>query len=319
MQTLNQLPRIASIVAFVIAGIYVLAGSLGPIVILPLAIVPVCAGVGILRKRVWSAYGFATFSFAQLLLIPIVLVRPRFFTGHPSLMIANAMCSLLLGILFLITGRSLAASGAARGWVFPWIIAAALSTVPLFFVQTFQIPGASMEDTLMPGDRILAQIFPLHLPERGKMVIFISPADRRYILVKRVIAIPGDRIRISQKIVILNGSALDEKYVVHNGADNFYPEDLPSKFDAPECAEGQEMFSKHIVNGEIVVPAGSYFVLGDNRGNSLDSRCWGFVGSGDLVAKPLIIYDSIDQTADQAADPKVFLGRRRWSRLFMVF
>ena len=106
MQTLNQLPRIASIVAFVIAGIYVLAGSLGPIVILPFAIVPVCAGVGILRKRVWSAYGFATFSFAQLLLIPIVLFRPRFFTGHPSLMIANGMCSLLLGILFRESGRA---------------------------------------------------------------------------------------------------------------------------------------------------------------------------------------------------------------------
>ncbi|MGD0345314.1 MAG: signal peptidase I [Terracidiphilus sp.] len=320
MQTLKKLPRIAAIVAFVIAGIIVLAGSLGPVVILPLAVVPLCAGVGILRKRVWSAYGFATYSFAQLLLLPLILRLPGYSTGRTGQIIANAMGSLLLGSLFLLTGRSLAASGAARGRAFPWIVAAAISTAPFFFVQPFEIPSGSMEGTLLPGDRILAQTFPLHPPERGKMVLFISPTDRRYILVKRVIAIPGDRIRISRKVVILNGSALDEKYVVHKGEDDFYPDDLPSDSDFPGCAEGREMFSQHVANGEIVVPSGKYFVLGDNRENSLDSRCWGFIDSNDLTGKPLMIYDSFDQTDEEASSSnRDWLGHRRWSRLFTVF
>ena len=320
MPPLNRLPRIASIVAFVIAGLIILSGALGPIIILPLAIVPLCAGVGILRKRVWSAYGFATFILAQLLVFPVILLRPGSWTGRAHQIVFTVVCSLLLGILYLFSGRSLAASGGVRGKAFPWIIAAALATIPLFFVQTFEIPGSSMEETLLPGDRILAQTFPRPHPQRGKMVIFLSPQDRSIDLIKRVIAVPGDHIRISRKVVILNGTALDEKYVVHNGEQDFYPDDFPNELSLPDCAEGHEMLSQQVVNGEIVVPAGSYFVLGDNRENSLDSRCWGFVSSGDVIGKPLTIYDSINQTAEQASDPNQgWLGQRRWSRLFTLF
>lgn len=321
MQALSRLPRIASIVAFVIAGIIVLSGLLGPIVVLPVASVPLCAGIGILRNRVWSAYGFATYLLAQLLVVPVILFRHESSTIGVHKIIFTFICSVLLGILFLSAGRSLAASGAARGKAYPWIIAAALTTLPFFFVQTFEIPGASMEGTLLPGDRILAVMFPPQAPERGKMVLFLSPEDRTRILVKRVVAVPGDRLRISRKVVILNGTPLDEKYVVHETGDQeFYPDDFPNDASLPGCAEGHEMNLQRVVNGEIVVPAGEYFVLGDNRENSLDSRCWGFVASGDVVGKPLMIYDSIDQTADEASRPsQEWLGHRRWARLFMVF
>jgi len=320
MQTLKKLPRIASIVAFVIAGIDLLAVLLGPIIALPIAIIPLCAGIGILRHRVWSAYGFAMILFAQLLLLPIILLRHGYSTGHVIQMFLLALISLLLGTLFLSAGRSLAVSGAARGRAFPWIVVAALSIAPFFFVQTFVIPGGSMEGTLLPGDRILATTFSPRHPERGKLLLFLSPEDRSLVLVKRVIAVPGDHIRISRKVVILNGTALDEKYVVHNGEQDFYPDDFPNELSLPDCAEGHEMLSQQVVNGEIVVPAGSYFVLGDNRENSLDSRCWGFVSSGDVIGKPLTIYDSINQTAEQASDPNQgWLGQRRWSRLFTLF
>jgi signal peptidase I len=321
MQTSNKLPRIASIVAFVIAGIIILEGLMGPVLLLPLAIIPLCAGIGIWRKRVWSAYGFAICTFAQLLLLPVILRMPGYSTGGVGRIVADTVGSLLLGILFLFTGRSLAASGAARGWAFPWIVAAALSIAPLFFIQTFQVFSGSMEPSLLPGDRILAQMFPRRAPDRGKMVLFLSPADRSHILLKRVIAIPGDRIHISQKVVILNGSALNEKYVVDKtDAVDFYPDNLPNEADLPGCAEGQEMFSQHTVNGEIVVPSGEYFVLGDNREDSLDSRCWGFVSSKALIGEPLMIYDSIDgEASDGSGSNKIWLGHRRWKRLFTIF
>jgi signal peptidase I len=214
----------------------------------------------------------------------------------------------------------LAASGGVRGKAYPWIIGAALATIPFFFLQTFEIPGSSMEDTLLPGDRIWALEFPHQPPQRGKMAIFLSPQDRSVDLIKRVIAVPGDHIRISRKAVILNGTVLDEKYVVHNGEQAFYPADFPNDADLPDCAEGHEMLSQHVVNREIVVPAGGYFVLGDNRENSLDSRCWGFVQSSDVIGKPLMIYDSVEQTPEQASSPSQdWLGHRRWSRLFKFF
>ena len=321
MQTWKQLPQIASIVAFVLAGLVIVSGLFGPIVVLPVAIVPLAAGIGILRKRVWSAYGLATIYFAQLLLLPVMLSRPGHYTGQIFKAAFSVLFSLLFGILFLAAGRSLAASGAARGRAVPWIAIAALGIAPFFFVQPFEIPGGSMEGTLLPGDRILAMTFPLQPPERGKMALFVSPQDRGIVLIKRVIAVAGDRIRISRKVVMLNGAALDEKYVVHReGQPEFYPDDFPNDSSLPGCEEGHEVLSQHTVNGEIVVPTGEYFVLGDNRENSLDSRCWGFVGSNDLKGKPLMIYDSIERADEQETDPNQnWMGHRRWARLFKVF
>jgi signal peptidase I len=321
MQTLKRLPRIASVVAFVFAGIVILAGLLGPIIVLPFAMVPLCAGIGILRNRVWSAYGFATYFFAQLPLFAVILLQPGSSTGPLPRVVVTALGSLGLGVLFLFAGRSLAASGAVRSRAWPWIVATVLFTAPFFFVHTFEIPSGAMANTLVPGDRILAQMFPLRPPERGQMVLFISPTERNVILIKRVIAVPGDHLRIAKRLVILNGAALDEKYATHATVGvEFYPEDFPNEIELPGCAEGHEMLSRQVVNGEIVVPPGSYFALGDNREDSLDSRCWGFVHSGNVIGKPFMIYDSIEQTAEHASDPSLnWFGRRRWARLFKAF
>jgi signal peptidase I len=320
MQTLGILPLIASVIAFVIAGSYILSGALlGPIVILPFALVPFCAGIGILRSRAWSAYGFATLIFArQLLVLAVILLRPWGATGRVPEIVVYQLASIGLGILFLLAGHALAASSATRGKAWPWILATALFTAPAFFVWNFEIPStrpSSMENTILPGDGILAQMFPLSLPKRGQIVIVISPAERGVTLIKRVIAVPGDHLRIERRVVILNGTALDEKYVTHEAHEDFL-EDFPSAVELPGCAEGHEMLSQQIVDGEIVVPAGNYFVLGDNRDDSLDSRCWGFVRSGDVIGKPLMIYDSI---AEQTLEPgRISLRHRRWTRLFKI-
>jgi signal peptidase I len=138
--------------------------------------------------------------------------------------------------------------------------------------------------------------------------------------VKRVIAVPDDRIRISRGVVILNEGALDEKYVTHEaGEEDLFADDIPSESSFPDCEEGHEILSQHVVNGEIVVPAGEYFVLGDRREISLDSRCFGFVGSGDLIGKPLMIYDSVNQTAGQESRLDLhWIGDTRWARLFKL-
>lgn len=321
MQSSDRLPRVASIIAFVMAALTVLISLLGCIVLLPVASIPICAGIGILRKRVWSAYGFATFWFAQLLLLPVSLLRPWYLAERAPQIAAMLLFSSGFGILFLLAGRSLAASSARRGVAGPWIAVAALSVVPFFFVHTFEVPSGSMENTLLPGDSILAQMFPLRSPARGQLILFFSPRDRGVILIKRVIAVPGDHLRIASDVVILNGKPLDERYVIHQaGAVQFYPVDFPNDVELPDCAQGHEEFSRQVIHGEIVVPPQSYFVLGDNRDNSLDGRCWGFVSSSDIIGKPLVIYESKERTAEELADPdQKWLGRRRWARLFKTF
>jgi hypothetical protein len=111
MQTQKRLPRTASVIAFGLAGIVILAGLLGPIIVLPFAIVPLCAGIGILRNRVWSSYGLATYFFAQLPLFPVTLLQPGYSTERVPQVVVTALASLGLGVLYLFAGRSLAASG----------------------------------------------------------------------------------------------------------------------------------------------------------------------------------------------------------------
>ncbi len=106
MQTSKRLPRAASVIAIVIAGLIVLVSLIGPIVLLPFALLPFCAGVGILRNRIWSAYGFATFWFAQLLLLPVGLLRPWYLTGRAPQMVGMLLGSLGFGILFVRAGRA---------------------------------------------------------------------------------------------------------------------------------------------------------------------------------------------------------------------
>ena len=312
--------RIAYIIAFVVAGLNIAVALTTQIVLLPFAFIPLIAGIGILRRRVWSAYGFALFQFVQLLLLPLLVFRSGTLTARLPEVLGTAALAVVLIPLFFFAGRSLAAAGAPRGWAFPWIAISALVTPPLFFVQPFVIPSSGMDPTILIGDRILVQLFPGFRPARGDIIVFVYPVDRRETYVKRLIGVPGDRIRISEKIVYRNGAALKEPYAVHksNYADS-YRDNFPSELDNPFASGAREMLEKHVVNGEVVVPAGKYFVLGDNRDKSLDSRYWGFVDSGDLIGKPLLIYDSGDQPTDALVNGTPGGPRRvRWNRILKM-
>jgi signal peptidase I len=303
--------RVAYIVAFVIAGLVAIGALTGPIIVLPFALIPLVAGIGILHRRVWSAYGLALYEAAQLIVLLFVFFRSGSTVGLAAI-IAQAVLTVGLVLLFVFAGRSLAAAGAPFGRVWPWIAISTLTTIPLLFVQAFANPTGSMENTLLIGDRFLVQRFPKPSVERGDLIAFVYPLDRSQAFVKRVIGLPGDRIRIAQQIVYCNGAALKEPYAIHkNPYPDFYRDNLPSEPSGAFADAAMAMLKNNVVNGELVVPRDKYFVLGDNRDNSLDSRYWGFVGSADLIGKALLIYDSEDETPP-------LLHRVRWHRLFTI-
>ncbi len=318
-----KLPIAAAIVAFLLAAVALLS-TIQQMVLAVFALFPLLAGVGILRKRVWSAYGFALFALGQLAVVPLILLHTGgSLTKGPVAF--TVISNIALALLFFLAGRSLARSGARRGYAAPWILITCLFTLPFIFVEAFIVPSAGMENTLLVGDRIVARVFPRVSPGRGDIVVFRYPIDRRQTFIKRVIGVPGDRIRIVSNTVYRNGVALAEPYVVHKFSsapdpyrDNF-PADPAKMVVQPGSGEVRAirgLLQHHVVSGEAVVPAGNYFVLGDNRDNSLDSRYWGFLDASDIVGKPVLIYDSLEPPADPGIANNVFNYRRRWNRLF---
>ncbi len=146
-----------------------------------------------------------------------------------------------------------------------------------FIVQAFRIPSGSMIPTLLVGDHILVNklVYRFGDPRRLDVVVFRFPLDRRKDYIKRVIGLPGDRVEIVDKVVYINGKPLREPYVQHTD-----PRIIP---------RGVQPRDNY---GPVVVPPGHYFVMGDNRDSSYDSRFWGFVSRKAFIGKALIIYFS---------------------------
>lgn len=183
-----------------------------------------------------------------------------------------------------------------------------------FVFQNFVIPSPSMASTLLVGDHVMVErqsLAPaakwapfLHYRDvhRGDIIVFYKPTaepDGKHIFfVKRVIGIPGDHIHLRGGIVYLNGVAQNEPEVTKPTEANYdaYVNDFPSVDPATEpgvTAEWSVKLPTYIHGGDLVVPAGNYFAMGDNRDNSLDSRYWGFVPQANIVGRPLFVYWSI--------------------------
>jgi signal peptidase I len=161
----------------------------------------------------------------------------------------------------------------------------------LLFGQIFSIPTASMEPTVYYGDHVfmLRSLFTGEV-RRGDVMVMRYPVDRRQIFLKRVVGMPGDRIKIVNKELRVNGARVSEPYVQHitNYVDS-YRDNFLSEPNISLELEGIEMLASNVNAGEVVVPPGAYFVMGDNRDNSLDSRYWGFVSNSDLMGRPLLV------------------------------
>lgn len=317
MSPLSRAARFACVAAFLISAFTILAALNGPVVALPMAILPLSVGIGILRRQQWSAYGFVAFLGMQMALGVGILVRSGN-AGALGLEMVSALLILVpLAWLFLLAGRSLGSGATRKGTAVAWVAACVAPALPFVFVQAFFVPTGAMEDTILIGDRVLVQRFPKPHLEQGDIIAFKYPVDRRQTFLKRIIGTPGDRIRISNKAVYRNGVLLRERYAVHKtGYVDSFRDNFPSEpnFRIEEAA--LDMLHNHVANGEVVVPDRCYFVLGDNRDSSLDSRCWGFVPFEDVVGKPVLVYDSVEQSAEELMDRKSGWSRRtRWNRI----
>jgi signal peptidase I len=228
-----------------------------------------------------------------------------------------------------------------RNFIHEWTINIAIllfGTTTL--VQAFIVPTPSMDTTVQVGDHLLVDklsyapdgpitkhLLPYTPVKRGDIIVFRYPSDISENYVKRVIGVPGDHIHLVNKVVYLNGHPLNEPYAQHifpniqPYRDNF-PNSAPTP-DEPVQERALEMIAHHVWNGDLVVPPDSYFAMGDNRDNSLDSRYWGFVPRENIIGKPLLIFwsydaptqDLVDFTANHFIDlAKNFFVKTRWDR-----
>ncbi|MBV8207252.1 MAG: signal peptidase I [Acidobacteria bacterium] len=184
-----------------------------------------------------------------------------------------------------------------------------------FLEQPFQIPTSSMENTLLVGDYLLVdkvhfagggiwgRLLPYEPIRRGDIVVFHYPIHPEQHFVKRVIGMPGDRVKLLHKQVFVNGHPLAEPYAVHITGDiQRYRDDFPQPFPVPDQNPRWWVdMRKYVRDGELTVPPDQYFVLGDNRDNSEDSRYWGFVPRENVEGTPLLIYWSMDPDRPMAS------------------
>lgn len=200
--------------------------------------------------------------------------------------------------------------------------------VRILLLEAFTIPTSSMENTLLVGDFLLvnkslygAEVPGTHLhlpavrePERGDVVVFHPPHDPERNYVKRVVGIPGDTLSMREKVLLLNGAPQEEEYVrfMDDRADAVHP-DMAWQSDFLAAAHPPAHYHPSRDNwGPLVVPAGKYFVLGDNRDNSEDSRYWGFVDREAIRGHPWLVYLSFVRDDDPGEG---WFGRVRWRRI----
>jgi len=212
---------------------------------------------------------------------------------------------------------------AIQSLMYVMIVALFLMT---FTVQPIRIPSASMEPTLLVGDFLLLDRqsvsgdsnpwMPATGVARGDVVVFHDPVDDASVhLVKRVIGVPGDRIRLHGNVVYVNERPLRESYAVYRPSQpDGYRDEFPNlaAMDARVDPAWWIRLRQLVQAGEITVPAGDYFVLGDNRNESDDSRYWGFVPLSYIVGKPVLVYFSWRQPEPGRSD------FARWERTFHV-
>lgn len=216
-----------------------------------------------------------------------------------------------------------------------------------FNLQAFEIPSSSMENTLLIGDHVFVDrityapntawtgpLVPYREIRRGDVVVFLSPAEAGLYVVKRVVGIPGDRIHLRDGVVYRNGEAQQEPYVIRQGS---FPQPYRDNFPSVPASlanvtpDWQLTLVNYIDGDDLVVPPDSFFMMGDNRDASYDSRYWGFVPRENVIGRPVFIYWSFETPPGQYQQTAVsqrlrnlgnvvlhFFDKTRWRRTFQL-
>jgi signal peptidase I len=236
-----------------------------------------------------------------------------------------------------MTSRPAAHSRSFALWLWEWTKSILVALLVWFFLRTFlveafRIPSGSMENTLLIGDFLFvnkalygaevpiigARLPAVREPERNDILVFDSVEDKGLKVVKRLIGMPGDTLSMENGELFRNGERVNEPYAVHTD---------PTRSEDPiKRAQMREWQLRHLVKrdpasyqpdlqewGPIVVPQGSFFMMGDNRDSSYDGRYWGFLPRKNVRGRPLVVYFSYDAGSWRALP---FLTAVRWGRLF---
>jgi signal peptidase I len=199
------------------------------------------------------------------------LGAPDTFVFIPATVVFILVCLCVVKRAYATTtGRAFGALGFT-------LVAGLLFIFPLraFGIQAFKIPAGSMLPTISIGDHLLVSKYAYlwSEPRRGDLVVFVYPPDPSKDFIKRIIGLPGEEVKIEKKTVLINGQPMQDPWGRH--AEKTVP---------PATREKRDYF------GPVKVPAGQFFVLGDNRDGSYDSRFWGFVPRENLKGKAMVRY-----------------------------
>lgn len=224
-----------------------------------------------------------------------------------------------------------------RAWLIEWAKSIGVALVVWFFLRTFlleafRIPSGSMENTLLVGDFLFvnkllygAEVPLVHKklpavrePRRNEILVFDSVEDEGLKVVKRLIGVPGDTLAMENGTLIRNGQRIEEPYAVHANPTELAAPDQREHMRAWQSAHlagrSPEGYHPDLQNwGPIVVPADSFFMMGDNRDSSYDGRYWGFLPRGNVRGTPMFIYYSYNGNSWR---PLPFFTDIRWSRIF---
>lgn len=194
-----------------------------------------------------------------------------------------------------------------------------------FLIQPYRVPTGSLEPTIMPGDFIAVNQFAYGLrlpvlnwkmlalgtPKRGDIALFRWPVDPKIVFVKRVVGVPGDHIQYKDKTLYINGQKAEHQFIKNDfDVDPISGISMPVEVHREDMSGIEHSIFLHSVGGEtqdidLVVPSGQYFMMGDNRDNSDDSRSWGFVPDRNLIGKAFVVWMSWDSVEH----------RVRWQRI----
>lgn len=217
-------------------------------------------------------------------------------------------------------------------WTWEWLKSLAIAftlflLIRTFAVEAFRIPTASMERTLLVGDFLLVnkavygaqvpgtavRLPAFGAPEHGDVVVFTPPHEPEKNYVKRLVGLPGDTLHMRDKVLFINGAMVPEPYAQHGDPMDMHDPRMRWQVDHLVTASDRLHYRPTRDHwGPLVVPQGRYFVLGDNRDDSEDSRYWGLVDAATLKGKPLFVYYSFDPNPLHQAP---WITEIRWARI----